>query len=61
MLASTGSKVPIFMLNTELGNEPPKKEWKIDLAERYGDNDMYFTPDFNNKSFNFYKNNKLVL
>jgi len=61
MLASTGSKVPVFMLNNKLGNKPPVKEWKIDLAERYGNNDMHFIPDFENKSFNFYKNNQLVL
>ena len=61
MLASTGSKVPVFMLNNKLGNKPPEKEWKIDLAERYGNNDMHFIPDFNKKTFNFYKNNELVL
>lgn len=61
MLASTGSKVPIFLFNKKLGNQPSKRPWKISLSERYGNNDMYFIPDFLNKKLNFYKDNKLVI
>ena len=61
MLASTGSKVPVFILNNKLGSTPPDNNWQVTLAERYGDHDMHFTMDFTNQKLNFYKNNELVL
>ena len=60
MLAMCGSDVPVFLQYPSLGNKELDFEWQIKLAERYGDNDMYFTPDFKEKKLTFYKNNEKI-
>ena len=60
MLAACGSDIPVFIQYPALNGDNLDFEWKIKLAERYGDNDMYFIPDNKEKKLTFYKNNEKI-